>query len=123
MAKTSTSFKLGHKSKGTKAKGVKNGKTVFLEKVGLSSWERLQSFILNEGADKFISNFETLEGKELSTAYLAALEFFKPKLNRVTLEGDENKPIPINFSNLTYEQLLELARSNNSGGEKGTRKA
>jgi hypothetical protein len=98
MAKTGTSFKPGHKSKGGRTPGKKNGKTELLDEVGLSSWERLQEFMLNEGADKFIENLETLKGKDLSTAYLAALEFFKPKLSRTTLEGDKDKPISISFN-------------------------
>lgn len=90
MAKTSTTFKPGQgKSKGAKAK-----KTLLKEKVGISTWEQMGQWLLNEGMERYKKEMVKLTGKDFIYAHTTLMEYFKPKLNRTTLEGGE-KPIGI----------------------------
>lgn len=76
----STSFKKGQNP--ICKKGTKHRKTKVKEAMGLTGWEKLCNYILNEGADKYVEEMQKLKGKDFHTAYNALTEFVKPKLTR-----------------------------------------
>jgi len=79
-----------------KGKGArKNKKTIIKEAIGLSGWERLEDFLLNEGADKLCDNILQLKPKEYVMAYEKLSEFIKPKLSRATVVGEKDNPVSI----------------------------
>ena len=93
--KRSTSFAKGE---GGKPKGRKNRSTLVKESMGLTGWEKLCSYILNEGAEKYVDEMQKLKGRDFHVAYNALTEFVKPKLTRaeVNLKAQVNlsdKPI------------------------------
>ena len=87
MAVTSTSFKKGAPGK---PKGAKNESTLIKEKVGLSTWETMGEWLLNEGLDRYKIEMEKLKGKDYIFFFITLVEYFKPKLNRTTHEGTIN---------------------------------
>lgn len=108
MAKTSTSFKKGDK-RPRKPVGTKDKKTLLKEKVGLSTWEKMAGWLVEEGMERYKQEMESLEGKDFIYAHTTLMEYFKPKLNRTTLEGG-GKPIEIiNLSKLSNDELRKLA--------------
>lgn len=68
-----------------KQKGAVSEKTKF--------WNGMKDFMINEGAEKFQKELMKLKGPQFVYAYSNALEYFQPKLNRTTLEGDPDKPL------------------------------
>jgi len=86
MGKTSTTYKPGQ----GKPKGTKDGKTLLKEKVGLSTWETMGEWLMNEGLDRYKQEMESLRGKDFIFAHNTLVEYFKPKLNRTTLDGGLN---------------------------------
>lgn len=106
--KTSTTWKKGQNP--TMPKGTKQKKTVLKESIGLKNWDQLKSFIEKEGAEKLVTEISKLNGKDYVIAYGMLAEYVKPKLNRVTLEGNPDKPIQVNtqLANLSFEQLYQL---------------
>jgi hypothetical protein len=105
--KTSTSWKRGQNP--TRAKGQKSKTTLLKESMGLSNWDKLASFIKNEGAEKLVNELSDLEGKDFINSYSALAEYVKPKLQRTTIEGDPDKPISVSLTEgLTFEQLFML---------------
>ena len=84
MAVTSTSFK---KSAPGKPKGAKHPQTLLKEKLGLTTWETMGEWLLNEGLDRYKLEMEKLKGKDFIFAHNTLVEYFKPKLNRTTHEG------------------------------------
>lgn len=89
MAKSSTSFTSSTAPKGKS----KEAKTRVKEALGLTGWERLCNYILNEGSDKYIEEMMKLKGKDFNIAYNSLTEFVKPKLNRTTIVGDPETPL------------------------------
>lgn len=89
MPKTSTSFKENNKGK---PKGAKSNKTIVKEQIGLSTWESMAQWLVNEGLDRYKEQLQNLKGKDYVYAHTTLMEYFKPKLNRTTLEGGD-KPI------------------------------
>ena len=87
MGKTSTSFKTGNKGKQLGTRAVK---TLLKEKVGLTTWETMGEWLLNEGLDRYKIEMEKLKGKDYVFAHNTLVEYFKPKLNRTTHEGTIN---------------------------------
>jgi hypothetical protein len=98
-------------------------KTIVKGKVGLETWDSLQEFLLTKGAKKFISTMMKLEGKSYAQAYLAAVEYFKPKLSRSELSAPNGKPlIPENdltkLSDKELRVLIALQSKSRTGAEK-----
>lgn len=79
---TKTTWKKGEKPPVSKPKGAKSRSTKVKEALGLTGWERMCDYILNEGADKYVAEMEKLTGKDYHIAYNALTEFVKPKLSR-----------------------------------------
>ena len=52
------------------------------ERLGLTGWEKLCDYILNDGAKKYVTEMQKLKGKDFHVAYNALTEFVKPKLSR-----------------------------------------
>ncbi len=75
-----TSWKAGQNP--TRKKGAKSQATKVKERLGLTGWERLCDYILNDGADKYVEEMQKLKGKDFHIAYNALTEFVKPKLSR-----------------------------------------
>lgn len=123
MAKTATSFKKGQ---GGKKPGTKHQSTKIKEAIGLDSWNSLKDFLLSKGTDKFQKEIIKLKGQQFTYAYLAALEYFKPKLQRTELIGDPEKPLQtqtIDVSKLSVEELEKLAAILAKGNPEGTGEA
>lgn len=85
MAKTSTSFKKGNEGK---PPGTKHLKTRLKEQIGVSTWEQVGDWLTNEGLERYKEELGKLEGKDYIFGHNAMMEFFKPKLNRLTVDGE-----------------------------------
>jgi hypothetical protein len=96
MAVSSTTFKKGQ----GKAKGTKSKKTLLKEKVGISTWNQMEDWLLNAGMRRYKREMMGLKGKDFIYAHATLMEYVKPKLNRTTLEGGEK---PIGISKVTFE--------------------
>lgn len=95
MAKNSTSFT---KHTAPKGKGAaKHIKTRIKEAIGLDSWQNLCEFVKADGAKKLKDEMNKLKGKDYVIAYTTLLEFVKPKLQRVSHDG-ESQTITININ-------------------------
>ena len=90
MARSSTTFKKGSAPKGRTGK---NKATLVKEALGLTGWDRLTEFLLNEGADKMVENIQQLKPSQYSVAFQALAEFVKPKLSGSELTGKEGKDL------------------------------
>lgn len=110
-------------TKGTnpvKKKGTKARKTILKESLGLKGWEKLNSFLQHEGAEKMVKTMANLSEKDFAWAYGQMLEFIKPKLNRTTHTGDPNNPIivgEIDYSKLPQEVLNAMEKALNDKTE------
>lgn len=80
--KTGTTWAAGQKPPVKKPKGAKSRATKVKEALGLTGWERMCQYILNEGADKYVEELQKLKGKDFHVSYNALSEFVKPKLSR-----------------------------------------
>ena len=107
MGANKTTFKKGE----GKPKGAKAKKTILKEAIGLDSWENLQKYLLNEGADKFIEEVSKMKGHAFAINFLQAIEYFKPKLART----DSN----INLKAEVKNFIIELTDETNSQTDKG----
>lgn len=85
--KNQTSFEQGNRSTG-RAKGAKNKRTILKESVGLATWQQLEDFINNEGAELMITSMKQLRPGQYVHAYIGLVEYFKPKLSRQQLAAD-----------------------------------
>lgn len=74
----------GNKFAGSR-KGIPNKKT--------EQWDTFSEYCLDGGLEKFKNELDTLKGEKYINAFLALLEYHKPKLARTTLEGDKDNPI------------------------------
>jgi hypothetical protein len=50
------------------------------------------------GLQRFEQELNSLEGKDYVQAMTNLMEFFKPRLSRTTLAGDDKQPITVNFT-------------------------
>lgn len=66
--------------------GAKSKKTL--------QWEYFAEYCLSEGLNKFRQELAKLEKKDYVNAYLNLMEFFKPKLSRLSKE-EETKDIQV----------------------------
>lgn len=87
MPRGENSFKKGKEKTGGRKEGSINKKT--------AQWEAFTEYCLNGGLEKFELELQLLKGEKFVNAFLALLEFHKPKLARTTLEGDADKPLYI----------------------------
>lgn len=95
-------------------KGTKQKKTRLKESLGLSNWQKLRSFIENEGAEKLVDEMLKLSGKEFITAYGTLAEYVKPKLQRTTVVGDPNAPLiqsNVDVTKLPTEALEAIVKA------------
>lgn len=90
MARSSTTFKKGTAPKGRTGK---NKATLAKEAIGLTGWDRLTEFLLNEGAEKMIANMGGLKPAQYAIAFQALAEFVKPKLSRAEHTGKDGKDL------------------------------
>lgn len=63
-----------------KPKGTKSEKTVF--------WDGMKDWFMQDGAERFKRELETLKGTAYVIAYSNTLEFFKPKLSRTEVKHE-----------------------------------
>lgn len=93
-------FKKGDKrpAKAGRAKGSKNQKTILKEAIGLSGWERLQEYILTEGADKMTKEMNKMSGGSFGFAFREMAEYFKPKLARTEITGKDGEELKVNIT-------------------------
>lgn len=68
-------------------KGIKHSKTV--------QWEVFSEYMLNEGLAKFQQEVNKLQGKEFVIAMTNLMDFFKPKMNRTTHDGEITNTIVV----------------------------
>lgn len=54
--------------------------------------------IIEDNNERFNQEFKALKGKAYTDTYLALLEYVKPKLARVAVQGDPDNPIAINIT-------------------------
>jgi hypothetical protein len=87
MAVNSTSFEPGTRPAG-RPKGAKNRRTLARESIGAESWEKLEQYLLSEGAEKLIESMQALRPNQFVYAYTGLLEYFRPKLSRQHLAAD-----------------------------------
>jgi hypothetical protein len=104
--KRSTTWKKGENP--TRQPGQKSKSTLLKESLGLANWDKLTSYIENEGSEKLVDEMDKLSGKDFINAYSSLAEFVKPKLNRTTLVGDKDKPLTftINYNNQAGNEPL-----------------
>lgn len=72
-----------------KVKGLKNKKT--------QQWEAFAEWFMSEGMSRLKTEMATLSGKDYVNTTKDLLEYFKPRLARTELSGDEKKPLAIQF--------------------------
>lgn len=79
------SFQKGHK--GFKPKGAQHEKT--------KQWETLAESIVTTHTERFNGILSECDDKVFLEQYLKILEYFKPKLNRSEITGENNGAITI----------------------------
>lgn len=79
-------FVKGKVKTGGRVMGSKNERTL--------QWEALGESIVTTHTDRFNTILANSNDKEFSDRFLQVLEYFKPKLNRTTLEGGD-KPVDV----------------------------
>lgn len=77
---------------GGKVKGSKNKVTIAKEILHDSLWDKVSHKVTNEGIDRCWDEMSKLEGRDYVMSFMQFLEYFKPKLQRTTVEGGE-KPL------------------------------
>jgi hypothetical protein len=89
MARSSTSF---NSKTGTQAQALGIDMKKYVNRVKKEEWEFVGKYLMTEGSEKFIEVIKELPPGQFISAYLAALEYFKPKLARkevdVTSKGE-----------------------------------
>lgn len=81
------------KGEGGRPKGATNKENAVKEIVRQSLWEVVKERMVNEGIGKYWTEMMNMEGKDYIIAFSTLLEYFQPKLNRITHEGDADNPI------------------------------
>lgn len=86
--------------------------------------KQLINFLKDEGAEKFIRELMTLEGKDFCQAYIPVIEIAFPKLSRVETRVDQNVTFTQFEKHNDSELEAEISRLSNSlSGEKQTQSA
>lgn len=60
-----------------------------------AQWEVFSEYMLNEGLAKFQQEVNKLQGKEFVIAMTNLMDFFKPKMNRTTHDGEITNTIVV----------------------------
>lgn len=96
---TLTSFKPGERPTG-RAKGTKNKSTVLKQTIGINTWQQLEAYLITEGAARLIQSLEELDSVQYVKAYVALMEYFKPKLARHghIFTGNNIEPVEITLN-------------------------
>lgn len=92
-----TRFKKGD-GRARRTKGALNRKTVIKKQVGLTSWQNLADYILNEGAEKLIAEMQAMKPKDFAISFIALLEFVKPRLSRQDVDARIKSDINFNIT-------------------------
>jgi len=94
-------FKKGHKKTGGRKEGSTNKKTAI--------WNEIGEWFASDGIETYKANLmELMESNDpdlklkAMDKFNALIEFFKPKLARTELVGDEKKPLSISVTK-TYD--------------------
>ncbi len=90
-------FVKGQPKSGGRTAGVKNERTL--------QWEALGESIVTTHTNRFNSILENSNDKEFSDRFLQVLEYFKPKLNRTTLEGGD-KPVDVQVFMIGDQEII-----------------
>ncbi len=77
-------FQKGHK--GFKPVGAISAKT--------KAWEELGTFIVQDGAVRYMNALKALEDDKFVERFEHVLEYFKPKIARTELTGKDGKDLP-----------------------------
>ena len=101
--KRSTTWKPGENP--VKKKGMLHKSTKIKETLGPKGWDRFKSHMETDGADKLVEEMNKLKGKDYTLAYSMMAEYVKPKLQRVTLAGDQNNPLHVHQATVDVNQL------------------
>ena len=102
-------------------KGRKARKTIIKEALGLTGWEKLKSYLENDGAEKMMETMSKMSGRDFATAYNQMADYIRPKLTRATHVGDPQNPLElksgIDLSKLTPEQQVALYNAMTNGAQ------
>ena len=90
-------FIKGKVKTGGRTAGVKNERTL--------QWEALGESIVTTHTNRFNSILANSNDKEFSDRFLQVLEYFKPKLNRTTLEGGD-KPVDVQVFMIGDQEII-----------------
>lgn len=90
-------FVKGQPKSGGRTAGVKNERTL--------QWEALGESIVTIHTDRFNTILANSNDKEFSDRFLQVLEYFKPKLNRTTLEGGD-KPVDVQVFMIGGQEII-----------------
>jgi len=77
---------------GGKVVGSKNKVTLTKELLHNNLWDEVSNRVTGEGINRCWDEMSKLKGKDYVMSFMQFLEYFKPKLQRTTLEGGD-KPI------------------------------
>lgn len=95
----------------------KVGRPLGLKNKKSKEWEALRDLLVSDtGLDKFREELNKLRGKHYVNAYLKALEFILPKLARVEMTGDEEKPLEQRITFVVKDQTGNKIKE--MGGDK-----
>lgn len=61
--------------------------------VRVQEWKQFAQWIVNQGMEDFHQELSGLKGKDFVYAVIAMMEYFKPKLSRTTVSGDQQNPV------------------------------
>lgn len=79
--------KKGHEKIGGRGAGTPNKKT--------AQWLVFEDYMLNAGLEKFQAEVNKLQGKDFIIAMTNMMDFFKPKMNRTTHDGEISTKIVV----------------------------
>lgn len=75
-------------------------------------WDNFCEFLVNNGAQRFLTELQTLEGKDYTDQFQKIVEFAKPKLARTEVVGDKDAPLTINLIKYGDRPSLSVLSTN-----------
>jgi uncharacterized protein YrzB (UPF0473 family) len=78
--------------------GNANGRPVGKPNFASMEKKNLVKYLKEEGAERFIQELHTLEGKEFCQAYIPVIEIAFPKQSRVVNEGEVKHDVNITWT-------------------------
>lgn len=102
-----------------KPKGAKNRETIVKEALMNNLWDQVSGKMTGEGIDRCFNEMQKLDGKDYVYAFLSMLEYFKPKLNRTTLSGDEDNPLNLSIPAINVYNTAPPLNNNENAVEAG----